>query len=73
MHLTNYSINKHSDKYVNSGSADDVLLDSNGTKRTLSSLYETLGKQGIDVETIKSNIADTCSKTMQMYGPLIEH
>ena len=73
MHLTNYSINKHSDAYVNSGGADEVLLDSKSTKRTLSSIYETLAKQGIDVEAIKSNIADTCSKTMQMYGPMIEH
>ena len=64
MHLTNYSINKHNDKYVNTGSADEVLLDSDSTKRTLSSIYETLSKQGVDVETIKNNIADTCSKTM---------
>ena len=34
MHLTNYSINKTNDNYVHP-SADEILLDNNGTKRTL--------------------------------------
>ena len=72
MHLTNYSINKQNKDYVHL-SADEILKDNNGTKRTLSSLYETLKQQGVDVETIKQNIASTCSKTMQIFGPLIEH
>jgi len=38
MHLTNYSINKMSDDYIHP-TAEDLLLDNQGTKRTLSSLY----------------------------------
>ena len=63
MHLTNYSINKANEDYVHP-SEDEILLDNDGTKRTLSSLYETLEKAEIDVETIKQNIAETCGKTM---------
>jgi hypothetical protein len=39
----------------------------------LTSLYETLSERGADVETIKENIRDTCSRTMQILGPMIEH
>ena len=72
MHLTNYSINKTNENYVHPA-AEDILVDNDGTKRTLSSLYETLAEKGIDTDTIKASITRTCAKTMQMYGPLIEH
>ena len=72
MHLTNYSINKTNENYVHPA-AEDILIDNEGTKRTLSSLYQTLEERGIDVDKIKENIAFTCGKTMEMYGPLIEH
>ena len=42
MHLTNYSINKTNDSYVHPN-AEDILVSNEGTKRTLSSLYDTLG------------------------------
>ena len=38
MHLTNYSINKTNENYVHPG-AEDILLDNDGTKRTLASLF----------------------------------
>lgn len=38
MHLTNYSINKMSDDYVHPEEGD-ILLENEGTKRTLTSLY----------------------------------
>ena len=38
MHLTNYSINKTNENYVHP-SAEDILLDNDGTKRTLASLF----------------------------------
>ena len=72
MHLTNYSINKMSEEYVKP-SEGDILLDNDATKRTLTSLYETLSQQGVDVSQIKANIADACGKIMQVQGPLIEH
>ena len=72
MHLTNYSINKMSEDYTKVDEAD-VLNDTKGTKRTLSSLYKSLSAAGIDVYQVKSNIASTCGKVMQIYGPMIEH
>ena len=72
MHLTNYSINKANDSYVHPR-AEDILVDNEGTKRTLSSLYHTLSQRGVDVEQIKQSINYTCGKVMEVYGPLIEH
>jgi len=56
MHLTNYSINKMSPNYVHPEGGSGINYDNDGTKRTLSALYDALKKQGVDVETIKSNI-----------------
>lgn len=72
MHLTNYSINKTNDSYVHPN-AEDILVSNEGTKRTLSSLYHTLGQNGVDVDTIKASINYTCAKVMEIYGPMIEH
>lgn len=72
MHLTNYSINKMSSDYERV-SPEDVLTDSQGTKRTLTALYKSLAESGIDVDKIKANIASTCSKIMQIYGPMMTH
>lgn len=44
-----------------------------GTKRTLSSVYDTLSQKGVDVAQIKENVNDTCSRIMQVFGPMIEH
>ena len=53
MHLTNYSINKHSETYVES---DNILEPNNATKRTITSLMLTLQGMGVDVEKLKANI-----------------
>ena len=75
MHLTNYSINKTSNDYVKPAQVEgDILEDNEGTKRTLSSLFDTLDKQKVaDSQTIKANIADACARVMQVYAPMIEH
>jgi hypothetical protein len=73
MHLTNYSINKMSDSYVHPQGGEGIMYDNDGTKRTLSALYDALKKQGIDVQTIKDNIKQTCSRTMQIFAPMVEH
>jgi hypothetical protein len=57
MHLTNYSINKHSETYVES---DNILEPNNATKRTITSLMLTLQGMGVDVEKLKANIKGTC-------------
>lgn len=47
MHLTNYSINKTSDDYVKPGEIEgDINEENDGTKRTLSSLFESLDQAG---------------------------
>jgi hypothetical protein len=64
MHLTNYSINKTSEDYVKSCSAN-INEENNGTKRTLSSLFESLsGCEGVCVDTIQENIEDACARVM---------
>jgi hypothetical protein len=70
MHLTNYSINKMSEDFAKV-QASDVLTDTQGTKRTLTALYRSLEASGIDVDQVKANIASTCGKIMQIYGPMI--
>ena len=57
MHLTNYSINKTNAEYTNP-TEDEILLDNQGSKRTLQSLYDTLAsdERGIDVDEIKASI-----------------
>ena len=49
MHLTNYAVNKNSDKFVfnNSSDADDV-----GHKRSYSYVLRYLKEQGHDVEKL---------------------
>ena len=72
MHLTNYSINKMNEKkYVHTGE-QSILGENNATKRTLTSLWVSLEKKGIDVGQIKKNISETCSRTLEMYGPMID-
>ena len=61
-----------SEEYVKP-TENEIMMDNDATKRTLTSLYETLAAQGIDVQQIKANIASACGKIMQVQGPLIEH
>jgi hypothetical protein len=43
MHLTNYSLNKHSPEYIHEpDSAEDILKPNLATKRVLSTLYRQL-------------------------------
>ena len=62
-HLTNFSLNKKSDKFVNSESVEDQNTES--SKRTLSSVLHQLEQQhGIDPNQIFHNIKDVCTKTL---------
>lgn len=64
MHLSNYSINKHSDQYVK----NDHEETTEATKRRLSDIYKNIEASkpnGIDIVTkIKKNIKDVCYKTV---------
>ncbi len=70
MHLTNYSINKHSETFIES---ENILEPNNATKRTITSLMLSLALQGVDVDMLKANIQKTCTRAMAIYGQMIEH
>lgn len=70
MHLTNYSINKHSEDYVE---CDNILEPNHATKRTFTSLMLTLQAQGVDIDRLRANIRSTCIRALSVFGPMIEH
>jgi tubulin polyglutamylase TTLL6/13 len=61
MHLTNYAINKESPNFIFN---ENEECDSIGHKRSLTSLFETLEKRNVDVDTLWSNIHDIIIKTL---------
>lgn len=66
MHLTNYSLNKHSSTYVHSD-ADDK-----GSKRKLSALFQQLAKAGHDVQKLWLDIDGVVCKTIIALVPLLK-
>ena len=68
MHLTNYSLNKMSDKYVNADSLDDL---DNASKRTFAVLRKNLEEQGHDYEEIWDKIKEAGAKVLQLYDPAV--
>ena len=61
MHLTNYSLNKRSTKFVHT---DDIAGINEGSKQTFASLYEELRQAGYPVDLIKQNIKELMAKTL---------
>lgn len=66
-HLTNYSLNKRSEKYEHSHD------DGQGSKRTLSSLYETLSVYGIDSTMFQEEMETLAFRTAEAMQPYIQH
>ena len=67
-HLTNFSLNKLSDKYVN---GHDLEQQEDASKRTLSSLMKTLDEKGIDTKRIFEQIKETCTKALVALQPFV--
>lgn len=67
MHLTNYSVNKHSDFYEKSNTADT------GSKRSLRFLNDYLAKRDYDVSYMWKNITDIIIKTLVVAHPHVLH
>ncbi|XP_041530358.1 tubulin polyglutamylase TTLL11 isoform X3 [Microtus oregoni] len=63
MHLTNYSLNIHSSKFVHSDNA------STGSKRTFSSILCRLSSKGIDIKKVWSDIISLVIKTVIALTP----
>jgi EAL domain-containing protein (putative c-di-GMP-specific phosphodiesterase class I) len=67
-HLTNFSLNKLSDKFVNT---HDIQQQEEASKRTLSSLMSTLAEKGIDTQHVFAQIKETCAKALVAVQPFI--
>ncbi|EGF78801.1 hypothetical protein BATDEDRAFT_26123 [Batrachochytrium dendrobatidis JAM81] len=64
MHLTNYAINKHSEKFV----VDDM----NGSKRSLKAVLQFLAEsRGVDTDALWNRICDIIVKTILVVQPVI--
>nr|XP_048288247.1 tubulin polyglutamylase TTLL11 [Myodes glareolus] len=63
MHLTNYSLNVHSGKFVHSDSANT------GSKRTFSSILCRLSSKGVDIKKVWSDIISLVIKTVIALTP----
>ena len=61
MHLTNYAINKDSEKFVFNQDENDMGV---GHKRSLTSIYDMLREKGVDVDTLQDKIDQMIVKTM---------
>ena len=53
--------------------AEEVLTENKATKRTLASLRKTFEAKGLKFDVVWSNIQHACSKTMEIYAPMIQH
>ena len=60
-HLTNFSINKKNERYVNNANAD---LDDSGHKWSLNALTRHLEQAGIDMDLLWSRIYDVVLKSL---------
>ena len=68
MHLTNYSINKHSQHFVPNNDAD---ADDHGNKWSLSALRRCLARNGIDVDTLFKRIDALVVRTLISVEPAV--
>nr|XP_056719931.1 tubulin polyglutamylase TTLL6 [Euleptes europaea] len=65
MHLTNYSINKHSANFVRD--------DDSGSKRKLSTFNKHMAENGYETEPIWKDIEEVVVKTLLSAYPIIKH
>jgi len=73
MHLTNYSINKHSKKYIYNN--EDPLLNNNHVahKRSMKAIFKYLSNQEHNTKQLWERIKDIIIKTMCVVQPYISH
>lgn len=70
MHLTNYAINKYSDKFQQN---EDEEEDDQGHKRSLSAILKLLADEGHDSEKLMQEIKDIIVKTLVIGQPYLSH
>ena len=72
MHLTNYSLNKQSDKFKTAG-VDFADVNSTASKQLLSSVFKKLQAKGRDVRLLKKNIDELTAKTVIALEPYLKN
>mmetsp|Transcript_33557 Transcript_33557/g.40546 ORF Transcript_33557/g.40546 Transcript_33557/m.40546 type:complete len:967 (+) Transcript_33557:117-3017(+) len=70
MHLTNYALNKHNDKFLFN---DDAEKDDCGSKWSITGLREYLAANSEDFETAWTRIQDLTVKTLISIQPILTH
>ena len=74
MHLTNYSLNKYADEYIEE--PENILEPNGGSKRTLEALWKDIMNKKGGVKTareLKKSIYQTCSGTLSVFLNMIQH
>lgn len=66
-HLTNFTLNKDSDNYINNS---NFLEEDNGTKRLVSNVMKGLEKKKVDVENLMIKIREVVVKS---FLPLVPY
>ena len=67
-HLTNYSLNKKNEKFVENADADESDV---GSKRSMSSVFSEIAKMGHDVAVLRRKIDDIIRLTVSSVQPLM--
>jgi len=70
MHLTNYAINKFSDKFQQNEDEDE---DDQGHKRSLNAILGILKEEGHDTDKLLREIKDIIVKTLVIGQPFLSH
>ena len=68
-HLTNFTLNKDNDKYINK---DDFMEEDSGTKRLMSNVFKTI-EEDCDIEELKRKIRDVTIKSFMMISPFLKN
>ena len=72
MHLTNYSLNKNSEKFKK---ADSNFLNEtdNSSKQLLTNVYKKLAQKGRDVKSLKRQVEECAAKTVIALEPYLKN
>lgn len=70
MHLTNYSLNKRSSKFVHT---DEITEINEGTKQTVTSCYAQLRRMGYDTDDVNERIDKCIAKTLYAALPSVRN
>ena len=72
MHLTNYSLNKNSDKFKKPD-ASFMNVQDNSSKQLLTNVYKKLASKGRDIKHLKRQIEELAAKTVIALEPYLKN